>query len=93
VLIHTGAQARKHGTSHSKRLVKGRFIQDNFRCVQATTRLLHVRRTPSVLVKIDLARAFDSIAWPFLLATLRHLCFSDVWLNWISALLSSSASM
>jgi hypothetical protein len=46
-----------------------------------------------VLVKIDLARAFDSIAWPFLLATLRHLCFSDVWLNWISALLSSSASM
>jgi hypothetical protein len=40
--------------------IKGRFIQYNFRIVQLTAKLLHAHRRPSFLLKIDIARAFDS---------------------------------
>jgi hypothetical protein len=41
--------------------VKSIFIQDNFRSVQATVKLLHARKKLAVLMKIDLVRAFDSV--------------------------------
>jgi hypothetical protein len=47
--------------------IKGRQIQDNFRCVMGTARTLSIRKIPSVLFKIDLAKAFDSVNWVFLL--------------------------
>jgi hypothetical protein len=40
--------------------IKGRTIHDNFRAVQSTTKLLHARKRPTMLLKIDIARAFDS---------------------------------
>jgi hypothetical protein len=42
--------------------IKGLYIQDNFKFVQASAKLLHVRRKPSLMIKLDIARAFDSIA-------------------------------
>jgi hypothetical protein len=39
--------------------IKGRFIQDNFRFVQAATKLVHSRKQPSQLIKVDITRAFD----------------------------------
>jgi hypothetical protein len=55
--------------------VKGRYIQDNFRYVHAAARLLHTHRRPCILFKVDLARAFDSVSWPFLIKVLEHLGF------------------
>ncbi|KAM0849346.1 hypothetical protein ACQ4PT_053786 [Festuca glaucescens] len=55
--------------------VKGRSIHDNFKMVQLTTRTLHLSRVPSMLVKIDITKAFDSVSWPFLLRVLRLLGF------------------
>ena len=43
-----------------------------------------------MLLKLDIARAFDSVAWPFLLDTLRHLGFGNRWCEWISILLSTA---
>jgi hypothetical protein len=42
--------------------VCGRFIQDNFRLVHALAKLLHVRKQPTLLMKIDIARVFDSVS-------------------------------
>lgn len=42
-----------------------------------------------MLLKIDLAKAFDSVAWPFLLEVLEHVGFPLQWCDWVSAILSS----
>jgi hypothetical protein len=51
--------------------IKGRALHDNFRTVQLTAKSLHARRVPSVLLKIDIAKAFDSVGWPFLFDVLQ----------------------
>jgi hypothetical protein len=50
--------------------IKGRAIHDNFRTIQLTCRWLHSKNFPSVLLKVDIAKAFDSVAWPFLIEVL-----------------------
>jgi hypothetical protein len=72
--------------------IAGRIIQDCFKVVQASARLLHARRKPSLLLKIDIARAFNSVAWPFVLDILRHLGFPGYWTNWISTILMSAST-
>lgn len=42
--------------------IRGRQIHENFHFVQLTCRWLHNKRCPSMLLKVDLAKAFDSIA-------------------------------
>jgi hypothetical protein len=41
--------------------IKGHFIQDNFRYVQTSTKPLHARRQPCLLLKMDITWAFDSM--------------------------------
>jgi hypothetical protein len=69
--------------------IKGCLLHDNFRFVQASAKLLHMRRVSSLLLKVDIARAFDSIVWPFLLEVLEHLGFPSGWRDWVAALLST----
>jgi hypothetical protein len=69
--------------------IKGRQIQDNFRYVMGTARTLSIRKSPSVLFKIDLAKAFDSVNWVFLLELLSAVGRPLRWTNWISVLLST----
>jgi hypothetical protein len=47
--------------------IKGRFIHDSFNLVQASAKQLHARKVACLLLKIDIARAFDLVSWPFLL--------------------------
>lgn len=72
--------------------IKGRCIRDNFRTVQLSCRALHACKTPCVLLKVDIARAFDSVSWPYLLEVLQHLGFSQRWRDWISILLSTAST-
>ena len=46
----------------------------------------------SLLLKLDIARAFDSVSWPFLLQLLQHLGFGPRWREWISMLLSTAST-
>jgi hypothetical protein len=50
--------------------IKGRSIHDNFREVQLSCKEIHRRRLTCVLLKIDVAKAFDSVSWVFLLEVL-----------------------
>jgi hypothetical protein len=55
-------------------------------------RLLYERMKPSILFKVDLTKAFNSVAWPFLLEVLQHFDFSVRWQNWMSAILSTTST-
>jgi ABC-type long-subunit fatty acid transport system fused permease/ATPase subunit len=54
-------------------IIKGCAIHDNFRMVQATSKLLHVHKHPCILLKIDIVKAFDTVSWPFLLDLLKYM--------------------
>jgi hypothetical protein len=72
--------------------LRGWMIHDNFRFVQRSAKLLHVWRTPSLLLKINIACTFDSVSWPFLLEILDHLGFPRRWCEWVSAILASAST-
>jgi mannosylglycoprotein endo-beta-mannosidase len=65
--------------------VRGRCIHDNFVLVEQSARTLFRTRVPSVLLKLDVARAFDSLSWVFLISVLRQLGFGPKWICWITA--------
>ena len=45
-----------------------------------------------MLLKVDLSKAFDTVAWPFLLETLAYIGFPLRWRDWISALLGMAST-
>ena len=72
--------------------IKTRSIHDNFMYVRNLARRLHMRKTPSLLFKLDIRKAFDSVKWEYLLDLLRRRGFPSKFREWIAALLCSSSS-
>ena len=72
--------------------IRTRVIHENYKAVHLTAKLLHRSKVPSSLLKIDIAKAFDTVNWVFLLELLQHFGFSRRWVNWISILLSSAST-
>lgn len=72
--------------------IQGRSIHDNFRAVHLTCKALQLSRRSHILLKIDIAEAFDSVGWPFLLEVLRRLGFSRRWRDWMSLILGTSST-
>jgi hypothetical protein len=72
--------------------IKSRSIQDNFLYTQNLLRALHRAKQPGLFLKLDIAKAFDSIRWDFLLEVLHCFGFGARWRNWISILLSTSST-
>lgn len=52
---------------------------------------LHTARSPTAFIKIDIAEAFDSVSWAFLLELLEFLGLPN-WRDWVSALLSTAST-
>jgi mannosylglycoprotein endo-beta-mannosidase len=72
--------------------IKTRSIHDNFLYVRNLARKLHKSRIPSLLFKLDIKKAFDSVRWDYLMDLLQHLGFPSTFRNWVLALLSTSTS-
>jgi hypothetical protein len=72
--------------------IKRRRIHDNFRLVQIACKELHKRKASMILLKIDIAKAFDTVSWTFLLEILAHMGFGRHWRNWISIILSTAST-
>jgi hypothetical protein len=67
--------------------VRGRSLHDNFVLVRQVARRINQRNKAGVLLKLDLARAFDSISWGFLFEVLRRMGFGELFLKWVAVLL------
>jgi hypothetical protein len=72
--------------------IKRRSIQDNFLYTQNLIRALHKGKEDAFFLKLDIAKAFDSVRWDFLLEVLENLGFGPRWCGWVSALLASSST-
>jgi hypothetical protein len=65
--------------------IRGRAIHDNFMTVQlGTAKLLHDRRWSCCLLKVDIAKAFNTVSWPFLFELLEFMGFSRRWIDWVA---------
>jgi len=72
--------------------IKKRSIHDNFMSVQCAIRRFHRSKTPSLFLKLDITKAFDSVRWEYLLTMMSRLGFPPKWREWIASLLSTSSS-
>ncbi|XP_073367762.1 uncharacterized protein [Aegilops tauschii subsp. strangulata] len=72
--------------------IKTRSIHDNFMYVRNLARRLHKCKTPSLLFKLDIRKAFDLVRWEYLLDLLERRGFPSKFRDWIAALWCSSSS-
>ena len=72
--------------------IKKQSIQENFLYVQNTIKYLHKTKKPSVLLKLDIAKAFESISWTYILDMLQARGFCAHWRDWIAMLLRTYSS-
>jgi len=72
--------------------IRRRSIHDNFLYTQNLIRALHKAGRPSLFIKLDIAKAFDTVRWDYLMEVLEKLGFGHKWRGWISLLLSTATS-
>jgi hypothetical protein len=70
--------------------VEGRQIMDNVILAHEVIHSLKTSRTPGMLIKLDLSKAFDKASWQYLRAVLESFGFDQCWVNWILNLTSSA---
>jgi hypothetical protein len=79
-------------SSNQSAFIRGRCIHDNFILVRQSAVTLHRRKKPVLLFKLDVAHAFDSVSWPFLLSVLQLRGFGPRWIMWIAMLLRTAST-
>ena len=72
--------------------IRGSCIHDNYLMVQQTIKHLHKKKVASLFFKLDVSKAFDSVAWSFLLEVFRHLGFGTSWCNLVSNFLGTAST-
>ncbi|XP_071681453.1 secreted RxLR effector protein 78-like [Lolium perenne] len=72
--------------------IKKGSIHDNFLYVKNLATRFHKNKTPALLFKLDIRKAFDSIRWGYLIDLLVKRGFPVLFRNWIVALLNTATS-
>lgn len=72
--------------------IRKRAIHDNVLFVQNMIKACHRAKKPTLFLKVDISKAFDTVNWPYLLEVLQNFGFGQKWCNWISNLLGTSSS-
>ncbi|KAM0847123.1 hypothetical protein ACQ4PT_055218 [Festuca glaucescens] len=72
--------------------ISGRNIQDNFLYVQNAAKHFHKSKTPTLLLKLDIAKAFNTVSWTYIIDMMEARGFPLRWRNWISLLFRSASS-
>jgi len=72
--------------------IKKRSIHDNFLYTQNLVRDLHRLKRPALFLKLDIAKAFDSVRWDYLMETLSRMGFGPRWRAWVTILLSTAST-
>jgi hypothetical protein len=61
--------------------IQKRCIHDNFLYVQEVIKDLYKRKILALFIKLDIANAFDTLNWTYLLSIMEHLGFGLRWRN------------
>ncbi|XP_037427272.1 uncharacterized protein LOC119292583 [Triticum dicoccoides] len=72
--------------------LKGRSLQD---CLAWAFEYIHqcqASKEKIILLKLDFAKAFDTIEHDAMLMIMQHMGFDDRWLNWVKCIFSSGKS-
>ena len=70
--------------------IKGRLLSDNVLLAQELFHeLWKCNPSPNLALKLDMAKAYDRVQWPFLLKVLRKMGFSEMWLGMIERCINS----
>lgn len=72
--------------------IKRRAIHENFIYIQNLVKRFHRNKVPTLLLKLDISKAFGSISWQFLLETLQAFGFGSRWREWVCSLFHTSTS-
>jgi exonuclease III len=70
--------------------VEGRQIMDSVILAHEVIHSLHSTKTPGMLLKLDLSKAFDKLSWNYLRSSLLAFGFDPAWVSWIVNLTSSA---
>lgn len=71
--------------------VKGRSITENVLLAQEIIRNVNVRnKNVNVMVKLDIAKAYDRVSWIFLTKVLRQFGFCEVVIDMVKRLVSNN---
>lgn len=79
-------------SSAQSAFIKRRCIQDNFMYVRNLARAYHRTKTPALLFKLDISKAFDTVSWEYVLDMLENRGFSPRWREWITLLFRTAHS-
>ncbi|XP_042044045.1 uncharacterized protein LOC121789732 [Salvia splendens] len=74
--------------------IKGRLLSDNALLAQELIHdlgkdLSSKGRSPNLALKLDMAKAYGRVQWPFLLKVLEKMGFSPAWVGMVSRCISS----
>lgn len=72
--------------------IKQRSIHDNFMTVRSMAHRYHRQQIATLIFKLDIAKAFDSVRWDYLLGLLQRLGFPICWREWMASLFYTSSS-
>jgi hypothetical protein len=73
--------------------LKGRTISENFVYATELVQVCFKCQAPTLVLKLDFAKAFNTVNWDSLMAILRMLGFNSTWCAWVSQMLSSSLTV
>lgn len=71
---------------------RGCTISENFVCATELVQYCHRNRHPTMVLKLDFAKAFDSVSWDSMVTILCARGFPDKWLEWMQQLFTTSHS-
>lgn len=72
--------------------IQGRQITDNFVSTREVLQHISSSKRKAVFIKLDFAKAFDTIEWDFLIRTMIGRGFPAIWINWVTQILSTAES-
>jgi mannosylglycoprotein endo-beta-mannosidase len=72
--------------------VEGRSIQDNYQYIQGAINHFNRTKTPMLFLKLNIAKAFDSVIWDYMLEDMQRMGFGQRWRDLICIIWANTSS-